>query len=125
MIQYLISDVKFVQFQEIICPELYDMILAKLMIDKIARLIICVRETITEEDDHSSKEPEQSDIQIIDSEWDPVEQRNEPEQSDIQIGYVKHLYIVTQGLGLETGYTCNVVRGLLIFLFICYYFRKR
>ncbi|VDI72381.1 Hypothetical predicted protein [Mytilus galloprovincialis] len=57
---------------------------AKLMIDKIARSIICLRETITEEEDHSSKETEQSDIQTADSDWDPVEQGNEPEQLAIQ-----------------------------------------
>ncbi|CAC5398087.1 unnamed protein product [Mytilus coruscus] len=84
MIQYLMSDVKFIQFlikKEYVLN--YDIILAKLMIDKIARSIICFRVTITEEDEHSSNEPEQSDIQT-DSDCDPVEQRNEPEQSDVQ-----------------------------------------
>ncbi|CAC5389905.1 unnamed protein product [Mytilus coruscus] len=42
-----------------------------------------IQVTITEEDEHSSNEPEQSDIQT-DSDCDPVEQRNEPEQSDVQ-----------------------------------------
>ncbi|CAG2231524.1 unnamed protein product [Mytilus edulis] len=60
----------------------YDIILAKVMIDKIARSIIWFSETITEEEEHSSNKPEQSDIHTADSET--VDQRNYAEQSNNQ-----------------------------------------
>ncbi|VDI81535.1 Hypothetical predicted protein [Mytilus galloprovincialis] len=85
IIEYLMSDVKFIQFlikKEYVLN--YDIILAKVMIDKIARSIIWFSETITEEEEHSSNKPEQSDIHTADSDCDPFDQRNDAEQSDNQ-----------------------------------------